>query len=104
MNYCICCGRKVEEINKELKKLPFVEVYKGHKRRRSWEGHIQVEGNDFFYEATLFVDYCSNCGAKLSEDDLKSFVHTVGFVGSERAQEEIVVGYKCPVCGYEEDF
>lgn len=95
--FCSCCGLKKIDIQKELDKIEF------QNRIRSWNGHKQYEGTDYFYDSNRLV-YCENCGKLLKNEDIKTTSEFMGMFGMSRAYQTLVLGYTCRHCGYEEEY
>lgn len=95
--FCMCCGRTRKYIQGKLTAKPWVDG------KRSWKGHVQHEGRDYFYDENT-VGFCEKCGLPLSEDSIQGANEFMGMVGMSRASQYIVSGYKCKNCGTEIKF
>ena len=95
--YCECCGKSIAELRKEIEENG-VLVKEGSKQLKCGK-HFLTE-SDEVYSYSIYMDYCSDCGAKLQYEDYK-LIHESHPWGSTTATETLIVGYKCHACGYE---
>lgn len=95
--FCMCCGRKATKIWKFLLKQPVID------RKQKWKGHTRYADNDYFYD-TNRCEYCEKCGRELDDEDLHSVWESRGEFWGAPCSENILIGYKCGGCGYENKF
>lgn len=96
--YCTCCGRLSEAIWRYLhKKRPVKGV-------REWKGHNVCNYNkESFYDSNR-LEFCGNCGVVLDDEDIHSQWESRGECHGFPSRENIITGYKCSKCGWEEKF
>lgn len=51
-------------------------------------------------EADENIDYCEECKAIIGQEDYITEFEDRGEFWGAQCKEEIVIGYKCPVCGH----
>jgi len=96
--YCMCCGRKVEKIWKFLLKQPIKA-----NDVSEWKGHNRYKDSNHFYD-TGKCDYCEECGKELDDEELHSVWESRGEFWGAPCSEQMLVGYKCGSCGFENKF
>ena len=95
--YCCCCGLKSKTILNHLLKSKKI------KKCRKWNKHTLYDNNNYFYDSN-YLKYCGNCGVVLDNKDIYANREFMGYFGSSKAYDDIITGYKCSICGYEEKF
>ncbi len=95
--FCECCGVSLDELRKEIEKIG-VPRFEGSKQLKCGKHYLTERGE--VVSTSSYMDYCSDCGAKLQYEDYKLFYESHPW-GSTTATETVIVGYKCHVCGYE---
>lgn len=95
--FCMCCGKRSVEIWDNIQKQKWAD------NKREWMGHTQYQDRDYFYDKNT-VKHCEGCGVELNAEDIHSQYEFMGMFGMSRASQNIVLGYKCSNCGYEEKF
>jgi len=95
--YCECCGISLDELRNEIKEngIPVVE---GGKQLKCGKHFLTERGEVYSY--SIYMDYCSDCGAKLEYEDYMLIYESHPW-GSTTATETLIGGYKCHACGYE---
>lgn len=102
--YCICCGKKNKHIWLFLSKAKVINVPGSLGRSyREWRGHKAWENNDYFYTESCNLDYCTECGNELDDEDVITVNESRGEFWGAPCSETIVTGYHCSHCGYKED-
>jgi len=97
--YCECCGKKNIDIWNQLQQQPIDD-----KGNRVWEGHKQYANTDYFYSGSTHLEYCTDCGEKLDDEDIRTASESRGEFWGAPCSETIVVGFECSSCGYKETF
>lgn len=102
--YCQCCGRKNIKIWNFLMKQPISKSPNNSTPFRIWNGHKVYGEHDYFYECGIHLEYCTDCGAKLDDEDIKTATESRGEFWGAPCSETIVVGVHCHTCGFDETF
>ena len=97
IGYCECCGQSIAELRKKIEENG-VPVVAGSKQLKCGEHYLRKNG--VVYTTSIYIDYCSDCGAKLEYEDYK-LIHESHPWGSTTATETLIDGYRCHACGYE---
>ena len=97
--FCECCGQSIAELRKEIKENGIL-VREGSKHLKYGKHFLTGSGEVHSYN--IYLDYCSDCGAKLEYEDCK-LIHESHPWGSTTATETLIDGYKCHACGYESE-
>ena len=95
--FCECCGQSIAELRKEIEENGIL-VREGSKQLKYGKHFLTGSGEVHSYN--IYLDYCSDCGAKLEYEDCK-LIHESHPWGSTTATETLIDGYKCHACGYE---
>jgi len=102
--FCECCGQSIAELRKEIEENG-VSVVSGSKQLKCGK-HFLTCGKHYLtesgevYSYSIYMDYCSDCGAKLEYEDYK-LIHESHPWGSTTVTETLIDGYRCHACGYE---
>jgi hypothetical protein len=97
VKHCLCCGRKATKIWKFLMKQPVIE------NRQKWKGHTRHAGSNYFYD-TNTCEYCESCGHLLDDEAIASVYESRGEFWGASCSEQVLTGYKCQACGFENKF
>jgi len=97
--FCECCGQSIAELRKEIKEYG-VPVVAGSKQLKCGNHYLKENGD--VYTTNIYMDYCSDCGAKLEYEDYKLIYESHPW-GSTTATEILTVGYRCHACGHESE-
>lgn len=97
--FCECCGQSIAELREEIKEYG-VPVVAGSKQLKCGNHYLKENGD--VYTTSIYMDYCSDCGAKLEYEDYKLFYESHPW-GSTTATEILIVGYRCHACGHESE-
>ena len=92
--YCECCGQSIAELRKEIKENG-VLVREGSKQLKYGKHYLTERGE--VVSTSSYMDYCSDCGAKLEYEDYK-LVYESHPWGSTTAQDRFACafGWQCP--------
>ena len=97
--FCECCGKSIAELRKEIEENG-VLVREGNKQLKCGKHFLTESGEVYSY--SIYMDYCSDCGAKLEYEDYKLIYESHPW-GSTTATEILIVGYRCHACGHESE-
>ena len=95
--FCECCGKSIVELRKEIEENG-VPVVAGSKQLKCGNHYLKENGD--VDTTSIYMDYCSDCGAILQYEDYK-LIHESHPWGSTTATVTLIDGYKCHACGYE---
>lgn len=98
--FCECCGQSIAELRKEIEENG-VPVVAGSKQLKCGNHYLKENGD--VYTTSIYMDYCSDCGAKLEYEDYKLIYESHPW-GSTTATEELLGGYRCNNCGNKVEF
>lgn len=93
--FCVCCGRSMEEIFKELM------VQEPKDGKLEWKGHyLNVLDDVWIDQHSCTIAFCEDCGTELSDEDFKTSYESRGEFWGAPCSEQVLLGYTCHDCGY----
>jgi len=103
--FCTCCGKANIKIWNEIQASEFNEDGRKYDKSKIHYCYKPVNNEkcDYFYSKSITLQNCAGCGEELDDEDVDSVGEKRPW-GSTYCTEEILTGYKCSKCGFEEEF